>query len=259
MKKIRILYIILGLLSCVSAKIAQGQKADFLTKGKIHFEKRTNIHGLMQQLLKGETGNWADNFKDYIKKNNKQFLVTQYDLYFDGDKTLYKNVPDEDNKQNMWFLYSDEDNIDYSDFGTDENIRQKHVYEDFFLLTDSCRKIDWKITNETREIAGINCRRANAVIMDSVYVVAFYTDDIVTPGGPASFHGLPGMILGVALPYDHITWFATKVETDDKTLKAIVPPIKGKKVSNKEFVNAVEPAVKDWGNEGKILIKTAQF
>jgi GLPGLI family protein len=48
-------------------------------------------------------------------------------------------------------------------------------------------------------IAGFNCRRANAMIMDSIYVVAFYTDEILTTGGPESFSGLPGMILGVAL------------------------------------------------------------
>jgi GLPGLI family protein len=47
--------------------------------------------------------------------------------------------------------------------------------------------------------------------MDSIYVVAFYTDQIPVSGGPESFTGLPGMILGIALPYEHITWFATKI------------------------------------------------
>jgi GLPGLI family protein len=31
--------------------------------------------------------------------------------------------------------------------------------------------------------------------MDSVFIVAFYTDQIVTSGGPESFNELPGMIL----------------------------------------------------------------
>ncbi len=48
--------------------------------------------------------------------------------------------------------------------------------------------------------------------MDSIYVVAFYTDEILTTGGPESFTGLPGMILGIAIPHEHVSWFATKVE-----------------------------------------------
>ena len=89
---------------------------------------------------------------------------------------------------------------------------QKTVFEQTFLVEDTLRRIKWKITDETRPIAGFNCRRANALIMDSICVVAFYTDEILTTGGPESFSGLPGMILGIALPHEHITWFATKVE-----------------------------------------------
>ncbi len=250
-----------GFLFLLSAlgNMLSAQKTEFLTKGKIIFEKKLNVYAQMQQVLKGEEGSWVDNVKDYFKKNNAQFQTTQWTLYFDGNKTSFKNVPDDENKQNMWFVYNDEDNVTYSDFEKDESVRLRHVYEDFFLVTDSCRKINWKITNETREIAGINCRRANAVIMDSIYVVAFYADDIITPGGPESFNGLPGMILGVALPYDHVTWFATKVTTDSNVDKEIVAPSKGKKLSNKGYVETLEPAMKTWGNRGKNIIKVTQF
>ncbi|WP_447641783.1 MULTISPECIES: GLPGLI family protein [Chitinophagaceae] len=256
MKKLQI-YI--SLLSVVISVHAFAQKTDFLSKGKITFEKRVNMYAQMQQMFKGENDSWVDDVKDYFKKNNSQFQIAQYVLYFDNNKTLYKNLPSEEVKQNIWFMYNDEDNSTYSDFAKEECIRERHVYEDFFLLTDSCRKISWKITNETREIAGINCRRANAIIMDSVYVVAFYADEIITPGGPESFNGLPGMILGVALPYDHVTWFATKIETDANAGKAIVPPTKGKKMNNKEYVEILTPALKNWGNRGKNIIKVTQY
>ncbi len=57
-------------------------------------------------------------------------------------------------------------------------------------MQDSTRKITWKITDEMREIAGFSCRRANAIMLDSIYVVAFYTDQIPVSGGPESFSGL---------------------------------------------------------------------
>ncbi len=82
-----------------------------------------------------------------------------------------------------------------------------------------------------REIAGYTCRRANALVMDSIYVVAFYTEVIPVSSGPEIFSGLPGMILGVALPHENVTWFATSVKDND-TLKEIKPPAKGKATDN---------------------------
>ncbi|RZL63627.1 MAG: GLPGLI family protein, partial [Pedobacter sp.] len=89
-----------------------------------------------------------------------------------------------------------------------------------------------------------------------VYVVAFYTDEIPVSGGPETFSGLPGMILGVALPYEHITWFATSVTaapvTDEKQLK---PPVKGKPVDSKQLTTILKAATKDWGEWGQDALK----
>ena len=46
---------------------------------------------------------------------------------------------------------------------------------------------------------------------DSLYIVVFFSEEIICRGGPESFSGLPGMILGVAIPQMHITWFAKRV------------------------------------------------
>src|SRR5690606_20869137 len=80
------------------------------------------------------------------------------------------------------------------------------------IIKDCIKKIKWKITDEYREIAGYNCRRANGLTQDSVYVVAYYTVEIPVDGGPESIHGLPGMILGMVVPSQHVSYFATKVE-----------------------------------------------
>jgi len=106
-------------------------------------------------------------------------------------------------------------------------------------------------------IAGFECRRANALIMDSIYVVAFYTDEISTTGGPESFSGLPGMILGLAIPHEHVTWFATKLyltpvkETDFKI------PVKGTKTTNTALKENLRSNLKDWGKYGEQYIKAA--
>ena len=100
-------------------------------------------------------------------------------------------------------------------------------------------------------LPGSNAARLLGRIMDSVYVIAFYTDQIVTPGGPESFSGLPGMILGIAIPRINTTWFATKLEVAPLTAADIAPPAKGKKFTAVEFQKKLNEVMKDWGKYGK--------
>lgn len=123
------------------------------------------------------------------------------------------------------------------------------------MLTDSLRKIRWKITDETREVAGYQCRRANALILDSVYVVAFYTDEIHVSGGPELFSGLPGMILEVALPHDNVIWRATKV-TINNGIAPLSPPAKGRSITFDELETTIISLFKNRPvNESSLLIK----
>ena len=88
--------------------------------------------------------------------------------------------------------------------------------------------------------------------MDSVFVVAFYTDQIMVSGGPESFGGLQGMILGLAIPRLHTTWFATKVENlSAKDEQQIIAPTKGKKITKDDLKEQLNKSLKDWGKEGK--------
>lgn len=87
-----------------------------------------------------------------------------------------------------------------------------------YIISDSLNNITWRFTDEYREIAGFECRRVNGSTPDSLYLVAFYTDQIPVSAGPALSSGLPGMIMGLAIPEMHIQYWATKVDyTNDTT------------------------------------------
>jgi GLPGLI family protein len=90
--------------------------------------------------------------------------------------------------------------------------------------------------------------------LDSIYVVAFYTDEIHVSGGPESFHGLPGMILGVAVPHENVTWFATKV-TETVDSKNIVPPKKGKEVNYRQMYDEIVKAISNTGDYAVVQLK----
>jgi GLPGLI family protein len=220
-------------------------QAQFIVKGKIEFEKKTNLH---KQLEFEENETW----RSMIKKSMPAVKTSYFDLYFDGNKTIYTPGREVVNAQKVpdWFDGPANDNIVYTDLNQQTFNSQKTVFEDIFNIQDTVRKIAWKITPDTRTIAGFECRKATAIIMDSVFVVAFYTDQIVTPGGPESFAGLPGMILGLALPRLNTTWFATKLEMVDVKESTLVAPKKGKKTTISSLKQQLNPIMKNWGKWG---------
>ena len=235
---------------------AGGAKAQpnsqFLAHGRIEFQRVENVYAQMQQAMDEGDENWVD----LMKKMASHFRTAYFDLYFTGSKCLYKPGRESDDKLTPFFWQPPAlDNTVYSDLEAKKGISHKNVFEQGFLVQDSLRKITWKITDETRNIAGFNCRRANAIIMDSIYVVAFYTDEILAEGGPESFNGLPGMILGVSLPHNHVSWFATKVEAIAVTDLQVAPPGKGKKVDNAGLMQSIQPSLKDWRKSGRQYIE----
>jgi GLPGLI family protein len=218
-------------------------QAVFVTKGKIEFEKKVN----MQKYI--EDNSWTSEFKDKMPV----YRISYYDLIFDSSVTIFK--AGREVKDDKWKMMWDES-------GSDENVVQmnyaggiysefKQVFEKKFLVQDSMIKIDWKITDEYRTIAGFDCRKAVGRFFDSLYVVAFYAEQIPLPGGPEQYNGLPGVILGLAFPRYFTTWFATKVELVTPGVNDLkLPAGKAARISRKELMDQVQK-VFEWGSEAE--------
>ncbi|MEO9022032.1 MAG: GLPGLI family protein [Ginsengibacter sp.] len=229
----RIIYIAVCLLY-VQASFSQTQ---FISSGKIEFERSTNA--------------WAElrgTFADQIKKTIPQYNLSYFNYEFDRNKSIYQPGRASDSKAASFFASTATDNEIYSDYAEGTAVSKKNIFGKPFLIEDSLRNAKWKITNDFREIAGFNCRRATTIIMDSVFVVAFYTDEITIPGGPESFNGLPGMILGLVINRLHTSWYATKVEINSVNTKDITPPTKGEKTTNKKLMETLKKSLSDWGD-----------
>ena len=226
--------------------IAQISKAQFILKGKIEFEKTVNIHKQM------ELGD--DSWAATLKKQTPEFKHTFFNLVFTGNKTLYEPGRENNEKPTPFGEGPASSNVVYTDFSSQTTVAAKQVFDESFLIQDSLRKYKWHLTKDTRRIAGFECRRAFTVIMDSVFVVAFYTDEIVSPGGPESFQGLPGMILGVVIPRLHTNWYATKVQLEEVRPTAVVPPKKGKTTNYSGMEKTIQNSLKRWGKWGQKYI-----
>jgi len=72
---------------------------------------------------------------------------------------------------------------------------------------------------------------------DSTYVIAFYANEIPVDGGPESINGLPGLILGLVVPSQHVSYFATKVEFNDGVVidKKLFENTKTKRMTRQEL------------------------
>jgi GLPGLI family protein len=216
-------------------------QTQFITTGKIEFEQKVNMHKRV-----GE-GMWADE----MKRKLPQFSTTYFDLRFDENESTYragKEVADDPWKK-MWGGGDDGNDVIYNNFDSGHTISTKQVFEKLYRLDDSLLNIEWKIGNDTREIAGFTCRKAVGKFFDSLYVVAFYTEEIITPGGPGNYTGLPGMILGIAIPRFSTTVFATKLELTTPKQSEISPLLKGKKVTRKDMFAQVKEVYTRWNND----------
>lgn len=237
----------LAIIICLSlfAIASQGQTA-FHNTVKIEFEKTVYV----RQLYKESIPRWYET----IKARLPETMITYFDFIGDSTKSIFKPGREVKQDPRMMNEFAADKNQVYTDFRTGKLVAQKPVYEETFLIEDSLAKIKWKLTSDTRIIAGYECRKAVGILNDSIGVFAFYTDEIMVSGGPESITGLPGMILGLGIPRIHATWFATKVEVTNINMNNVTPATKGKKVTTKGMNESLERVFKSWGDEGKKLL-----
>ncbi|HUM65545.1 MAG TPA: GLPGLI family protein [Chitinophagaceae bacterium] len=232
-------------LTIVSGFFLSANAQQFVSTGAIEFEVRTNNHKVI-----GDEGIWAEMFKDKIP----QFTTTYYQYVFNDNKSIYKfDRYDEKSRLPRGFGMSNpEDEVWYNDYATGNFSNYRFILGDNYLLTGALMNIEWKLTpTETREIAGFNCRKATGIIFDSVYVFAFYTDEITISGGPMGISGLPGMILGITIPRMFTSYIATKLQVAGVDVRQITAPTRGKKKDLVAIRKDAEKATKDWGRFGQ--------
>ncbi|NCI50214.1 GLPGLI family protein [Sediminibacterium roseum] len=211
------------LLWCLLLQIAHinvFSQTQIIKAGKIHFEKKISLHREI-------AGTEMENFRNSIP----QFHNSYFSLSFTEKMSLYELekaappnsiLPDEKSEADVFRM----------DLSSGLFERQANLQTDVSLVKDSLPKILWKIRSETRDIAGFDCVRAEAIVYDSIYVIAFFSPQLQVSGGPLQLHGLPGMILGLVVPRLNLSLFATSFELispDEQVMKQ--KQVSGKKIS----------------------------
>lgn len=235
--------LVLGMIICGNVLQAQ---VTFHSTIKVEFEKTVYV----RQLYKTNDLQWYEMIKDRLPET----AITYYEFLGDTSKSVFR--PGRQTGYDARYFYQGiaDKNIVYNDYRKNLTIAQKPVFEEVFLVEDSLPQIKWKLTADTRNIAGFECRKAIGILNDSIALFAFYAEELLVSGGPESVQGLPGMVLGLGVPRLHTTWFATKVEVNGVNLSAVTPATKGKKVNRQTMIKSIDDVLKNWGDYGRKLI-----
>ena len=210
------------------------------------------------------------NNNDQLSQMMPKSRTEKFELSFGNNQSLWKHVDEDDNSDEMSangmqikMMTPGQTDISFFDFGAAKKIEQRDIMDKKFIVTDSIRKLNWKLTGETQTILGHVCQQAIAVrtgkrtqmtmdngkmerkeISDTTKIIAWFTTDIPVPAGPEVQGQLPGLILALDMNNGRMVYKAIDLQTkvDVATIKE---PAKGKRVTPDEFTKEREKMMQE--------------
>ena len=202
------------------------------------------------------------NDNDQLAQNLPQTRTDKFELLFGNNQSLWhisdEQTPEDDNGGGggvqIRMIGGGVDDISFYDLGKGTSIEQRDMFEKKFVINDSIRKMNWKLTGESKTVLGHNCQKATAQrisirmmmnmdngkmerkeIPDTSVMTAWFTPDIPVAAGPAEFQGqLPGLILEMDISNGRQIYKAVEI-SPKADIAAIKEPRNGKKVTRDEF------------------------
>ncbi len=160
------------------------------------------------------------------------------------------------------------EDIAYHNFNDSRVVEKREFAAKQYLVMDSVRKQNWKLTGETKSILGQNCQQAitqrissrmmmnmdNGVmkreeVPDTMNITAWFAPAIPVPAGPDYQGQLPGLILEIDINNGRTVYKA--VELSPKVeVSSIKEPKGGKKVTQEEFRVERDKAMEEMQRNG---------
>ncbi|MFB9863999.1 GLPGLI family protein [Rufibacter immobilis] len=120
--------------------------------------------------------------------------VTRIDLLENGKKNISKTYKDANGVVNGVKTYSTEKGLFNITHRKEGKLISNARFKSNFTYQEDIPKIDWQISNQSKEIGGMKVIKATARFRGRNYT-AWFAPEIAVPLGPWKLHGLPGLIL----------------------------------------------------------------
>jgi GLPGLI family protein len=235
---------------------------------------------------KKESGMDAD-FKRQLIEQLKKPQQRQFTLLFDNHLSKFQAVEKVENdipQDGIVIRVEKGNSFGYKIKNIKEGwyIELADIFSKEFTIKDDLEKMNWTITDETKNIGDYLCIKATRNISvneeerkkyqedletynkkgtglfkpvepkESV-IVAWFTPQIPIGHGPEEFYGLPGLILEVK--DENITYLASKIQLNPKDKVSIKVPNTKKAISKKEFDKIQKEKFDSMKNEDGFIIQ----
>lgn len=131
--------------------------------------------------------------------------------------------------------YQEENQLYYTDYRNYSWTAKLFIADEFFIVTDTFAPFSWKITGDTKVIAGHNCYAASTYFRGRDYI-AYFTPEISISAGPYKFGGLPGLILEITTTDDNFGWYCKSIsKIKASEVDQVVAPTGKKAISQEAY------------------------
>ena len=181
-------------------------------------------------------------FRNKMLETYKNIRPVTFSMVFNKNESLLKKneALQLDGAGINLAYYQDSDKERYSNTKQNIRLRHKEARGNDYLIHDSFDTWQWNISNQSKKIGKYTCYKATVNIKQATQkgiknttVHAWFSPEIPFSFGPHSFDGLPGMILELSI--NNFTYKAKKITINKHDL-IIIPPNKGEKISQEDFL-----------------------
>jgi GLPGLI family protein len=256
-------------LVAISSSFAQ------VKEGKLIFERKINMYRMITD--------------PEMRARIPEFRTEKFELLFNEQASMFKTIPEEEapdpfansgggggERGGMRFNFRMPETATYTDIPNQMQYEARSLFEKDFLIVDSLKPVNWKLSEETKTIAKFVCKKATTMITPQqmnmrfgggggrnrnttdttapakpkeVELVVWYTESIPVSVGPDAYAGLPGAILEVNNDNGSNVITATEF-TAKYAAKELKQPTKGDKMNRAQFAESMKKIMEDMQRGG---------
>lgn len=240
-------------------------------EGKLIFERKVNMHKMITD--------------PEMRARIPEFRTDKFELLFNEQASMFKTIPEEEAPDpfansggggggGARFAFRMPETATYTDIPNQMQYEARSLFEKEFLIVDSLKPNNWKLSEETKTIAKFVCKKATTMIVPQqmnmrfgggrnrnnqdttapvkpkeIELVVWYTESIAVSVGPDAYAGLPGAILEVDSDNGGNVITATEF-TAKYAAKELKQPTKGDKMNRVQFAESMKKIMEDMQRGG---------
>lgn len=250
----------MGCLAILSIASTQGQQ----TEGKVVYERTMEMvmrfsgmdEGIQQQIPRTRTDKFEILFVN--GKSLRRQLPAE-----ESDEQAFQSAVGDGRQVQVRMTMAGADDVTFTDHANGTFVEQRELGTKKVLVSDTIRKLNWKLTGATKTILGYACQQATTQristrmsmsmangemkreeVQDTANITAWFTPSIPASVSPEFAGQLPGLVLAIDINNGRTVYRAVDV-SPKVDVAAVKEPKEGKRLTPKEFADERNKLMRD--------------